>query len=213
MPGPAVYGGRALAGNLRAGHARPLPRGSKVNASLPGKPHGRVKTLPYEPTGTYALWGKVDQPITPHVGAGHARPGGARRTGACGKPAGRACPAPTARRQGECEPARKVPREGQDPPLRTDRNVCPRGKSTSTHHPARRGRACPARRCTADGCLREACGPGVPGPYREPKTKTSRPNRRGGSFLCEKITYSSCWRPSCAGRGPGCACGCAGSRG
>ena len=50
MPGPAVYGGRVLAGNLRAGPARPLPRDSKVNASLPGKSLGRVKTLPYEPT-------------------------------------------------------------------------------------------------------------------------------------------------------------------
>ena len=50
MPGPAVYGGRALAGNLRAGHARPLPRDSKVDTSLPGKSPGRVKTLPYEPT-------------------------------------------------------------------------------------------------------------------------------------------------------------------
>ena len=50
MPGPAVCGGRALAGNLRVGHARPLPRGSKVDASLPEKPTGRVKTLPYEPT-------------------------------------------------------------------------------------------------------------------------------------------------------------------
>ena len=29
------------------------------------------------------------------VGAGHARPGGVRRTGACGKAAGRTCPAPT----------------------------------------------------------------------------------------------------------------------
>ena len=51
----------------------------------------------------------------PHVGAGHARPGGVRRTGVCGI----------------------------------------------------------------------TCGPGMPGPYRGPKTKTSRPNRRGGSFLCE----------------------------
>ena len=48
MPGPAVYGGRALTGNLRAGHARPLPRGSRIDASLPGRSPGRVKTLPYE---------------------------------------------------------------------------------------------------------------------------------------------------------------------
>ena len=34
------------------------------------------------------------------------------------------------------------------------------------HTSARRGRACPARRCTADGRLRETCGPGMPGPYR-----------------------------------------------
>ena len=114
------------------------------------------------------LAGRHAPPHTPpHVGAGHARPGGVRRTGAYGKPAGRACPAPTARRQGRCEPARKVPREGQDPPLRTDVNVCLMGKCTPSHTSARRGRACPARRCTADGRLRETCGPGMPGPYRE----------------------------------------------
>ena len=45
-----------------------------MDASLPGKSHGRVKTLPYEPTGTSALGAKVHQPIIPHVGAGHARP-------------------------------------------------------------------------------------------------------------------------------------------
>ena len=45
-----VYGGRVLAGNLRAGHARPLPRDNRIDASLPGKSPGRVKTLPYEPT-------------------------------------------------------------------------------------------------------------------------------------------------------------------
>ena len=62
MPGPAVYGGRAFAENLRAGHARPLPRGGRIDASLPGRSPGRVKTLPYEPTGTCALWGKAHRP-------------------------------------------------------------------------------------------------------------------------------------------------------
>ena len=33
--------------------------------------------------------------------------------------------------------------------------------------------------------LREARGPGMPGPYNSAKIKTSRPNRRDGSFLCE----------------------------
>ena len=72
MPGPAVYGGRALTGNLRAGHARPLPRGGKVNVSLPGKSPGRVKTLPYEPTGTYAarISAQQQSPRTIMHGAG-----------------------------------------------------------------------------------------------------------------------------------------------
>ena len=34
MPGPAVYGGRALAGNLRAGHARPLQGGPNSAAKI-----------------------------------------------------------------------------------------------------------------------------------------------------------------------------------
>ena len=49
-----------------------------------------------------------------------------------------------------------------------DRSGGPCGKMhTIPYTPARRGRACPARRCTADGRLRETCGPGMPGPYRE----------------------------------------------
>ena len=62
----------------------------------------------------------------------------------------------------------------------------------------------------------EACGGGkVPGrdsslPYKQ---KSKSRSGRGGSCCMDKITYSFCWRPSCAGRGPECACGCAGSRG
>ena len=153
VPVSAVYGCFVGSGLDRSGGlvGRHIPNVQICRGGIyPSREHsgcrklpGRVKTLPYEPTGTAALWVNAHRP----------------------------------------------------------------------HTSARRGRACPARRCTADGRLRETSGPGMPGPYREPKTKTSRPNRRGGSFLCEKITYSSCWRPSCAGRGPECACGCAGSRG
>lgn len=46
-------------------------------------------------------------------------------------------------------------------------------------------------------------------PYIDPSIKAVRiPDVR-----CDEYTYSFCWRPSCAGRGPECACGCAGSRG
>ena len=141
--------------HVGAGHARP---GGVRRTGVCGKPAGRAcpaptarqqgrcesaRKVPREgqdpPLRTdknVCLMGKCTPSHTPpHVGAGHARPGGVRRTGACGKPAGRACPAPTARRQGECEPARKVPREGQDPPLRTDGNVCLMGKCTPSHTP------------------------------------------------------------------------------
>ena len=61
-----------------------------------------------------------------------------------------------------------------------------------------------------------ACGSRkVPGrdsslPYKQ---KSKSRSGRGGSCCIDKITCSFCWRPSCAGRGPECACGCAGSRG
>ena len=50
--------------------------------------------------------------------------------------------------------------------------------------------------------------------YRRIVNKKARAAPLGAALVVScKITCSSCWRPSCAGRGPECACGCAGSRG
>ena len=37
-----------------------------------------------------------------------------------------------------------------------------------------RGRACPARRCMADGRMRESCGPDMSGPYAAALYQSSR---------------------------------------
>ena len=50
--GPAVYGKRALMGNPRAGHARPLPRGSQkayTNAAIPARQRRRKPPLTPSP--------------------------------------------------------------------------------------------------------------------------------------------------------------------
>ena len=58
---------------------------------FPGTAFGAVKTAPYKAMANRRFY------CSSAVGAGHARPGGVRQTGACGKAAGRTCPAPTVR--------------------------------------------------------------------------------------------------------------------
>ena len=104
----------------------------------------------------------------PHVGAGHARPGGVRRTGACGKTCGPGMPGPYREAAELMRTCPESPPGGSRPSPTNRCERVPYGEMhTVPHTSARRGRACPARRCAADGRLRETCGPGMPGPYRE----------------------------------------------
>ena len=167
MPGPY----REAAELMRACPEGP-PGGSRPS------PTNRRERVPYGERHT-----------VPHTSARRGRACPARRCAADGRlreTCGPGMPGPyreTARWMQVCP---EGPPGGSRPSPTNRRERVPYGEMhTVPHTSARRGRACPARRCTADGCLREACGPGMPGPYREPKTKTSRPNRRDGSFLCE----------------------------
>ena len=126
---------RPSPGHPRAGHARPLPRGGGQAPCRPQTPAEGSRPLP------------TDRPINgcPHPAAssrgypstgGHPRRGRRpRRPGnlpSPGKPPGRVCTAPTARRCGKPYAVRKRPRRGQDPSLRT-------APSTSARPPPRGG--------------------------------------------------------------------------
>ena len=127
------------------------------------------------------------------VGAGHARPARVRQTGACGKAA----------------------RRGQDPSLQDDDNGCFVGsgldrsagcvrQTAACQKAAGRIYAAPTnlpggsvgggvldapRRCTANGCLPEGRGPGMPGPYKATKTGTPALPGRCPCFLCDFYTF------------------------
>ena len=124
-----------------------------------------------------------------HVGGGVPdAPETSRHRPSPGKPPGRVCPAPTARRCGKPHAVHKRPRRGQDP-FPTDRpiNECPhpaassRGSRSAGSHP-RRG-----RRPRRPGSLLpppipgKTPGPGMPGPYRaaagKPHAVRKRPRR------------------------------------
>ena len=124
-----------------------------------------------------------------HVGGGVPdAPETSRHRPSPGKPPGRVCPAPTARRCGKPHAVHKRPRRGQDP-FPTDRpiNECPhpaassRGSPSAGSHP-RRG-----RRPRRPGSLLpppipgKTPGPGMPGPYRaaagKPHAVRKRPRR------------------------------------
>ena len=49
--------------------------------------------------------------------------------------------------------------------------------------PPGRGRTCAARNRTASGCLRESCGPGMPGPYRAVDLFSSRKGENSTIFF------------------------------
>ena len=92
----------------------------------------------------------------PHVGAGHARPGGVRRTGVCGITCGPGMPGPYREAAELMQVCPESPTGGSRPSPTNRRERVPYGeRHTAPHTSARRGRACPARRCTVDGCLRD----------------------------------------------------------
>ena len=147
---------------------------------------GRVKTLPYEPTGTCALWGKCTPSHTP-ARRGRACP--ARRCAADGRlreTCGPGMPGPYREAAERMQVCPESPPGGSRPSPTNRRERVPHGqthgKPCTPHVGAGHARPGGVRRTGACGIT---CGPGMPGPYREPKTKTSRPNRRDGSFLCE----------------------------
>ena len=94
------------------------------------------------------------------VGAGHARPGCVRQTGACGKAAGRTCPAPTVRSCFYVEITVSSP--GGMNPSPTMQRANRRFYCSSA---VGAGHARPGG-VPADGRLREGRGPDMSGPYR-----------------------------------------------
>ena len=124
-PGPGMPGPyRAAAGKPPAVRKRPR-RGQ--DPSLRTAPSTSARTPPQVRAATR-------QRAVTHVGGGVPdAPETSRCRPSPGKPPGRVCTAPTARRCGKPYAVRKRPRRGQDPSLRTD-------PSTSARPPA-------ARRC------------------------------------------------------------------
>ena len=142
-----------------------------------------------------------------HVGGGVPdAPETSRHRPSPGKPPGRACPAPTARRCGKPYAVRKRPRRGQDPSLRTDPSTnartppqvraatrqraathvgggVPDAPETSRHRPSPGkppGRACPAptaRRWASPMPSANAHGGVKTPPYEPPHQRVPAPRR------------------------------------
>ena len=189
---------KGYAVRLRAGHARPLQAGGRFMATIVG---GGVLDAP-QVSSPSRVTCRAASPLAAVEACGGGKVPGRDESlpyestikGIRRQAAGRACPAPT--NAGELA-ATIVGGGVLDAPQVSSpsRVLC---------------------RAASPLAAVAVCGGGrVPGrdeslPYKQ---KSKSRSTRGGSCCMDKITYSSCWRPSCAGRGPECACGCAGSRG
>ena len=178
-PGPGMPGPyRAAAGKPPAVRKRPR-RGQ--DPSLRTAPSTSARTPPQVRAATR-------QRAVTHVGGGVPdAPETSRCRPSPGKPPGRVCTAPTARRCGKPYAVRKRPRRGQDPSLRTDPStsarpaVSSRGYRSTGIHPRRGRRPRRPGNLPSPPIPGKTPGPGLPGPCRaavgKPHAVRKRPRR------------------------------------